>query len=151
MSIHSDRSERLAEMEDRLPGVDHASADLISAVAAAICRDAPGAPAPIRQLIAAGAWTDAVLALLAHRLPQWQLRRLDYDEGEWHCALSCQRELPEWLDQAIEVSHPDLVLALCEALLQAARQPRPKAATPAAAPPSVTTGQCDLICCDNFV
>lgn len=148
MLIHSDRSEQLAAMEDRLHGVDHASADLISAVSAAICRDAPDVPAQIPQLIAAGAWTDAALALLAYGLPQWQLRRLDYDEGEWHCALSCQRELPEWLDQTIETSHPDLVLALCEALTEAARQPLP---TTAAATPAAPTGQSDLICCDNFV
>lgn len=147
MWIHSDRSEQLAAMEDRLHGVDHASADLISAIAAAICHDAPGAPPQIRQLITAGAWTDAALALLAYGLPQWQLRRLDYDEGEWHCALSCQRELPEWLDQTIETSHPDLVLALCEALTEAARQPMPTTA----ATPGASTGQSDLISCDNFI
>jgi len=41
------------------------------------------------------------LALIDLELPPWQVRRIAYDEGEWHCALSRQRELPDWLDQSI--------------------------------------------------
>ena len=44
------------------------------------------------------AWTDAALALMELELPLWQVRRIAYDEGEWHCALSRERELPDWLD-----------------------------------------------------
>ena len=39
-----------------------------------------------------GAWTDAALALIDLELPQWQFRRIAYDEGEWSCALSRERE-----------------------------------------------------------
>src|ERR1700744_5113879 len=67
--------------------------------------------ARIDFLIRSGAWTDAVLALIELELPQWRLRRIAYDDGEWHCALSRQRELPDWLDQAVEYRHPDLSLA----------------------------------------
>ena len=55
-----------------------------------------------------GAWTDAALALIDLELPQWQVRRIAYDEGEWYCALSRERELPDWLDQSIEARHADL-------------------------------------------
>ena len=67
------------------------------------------------RLVAAGAWTDAALALIAIELPRWKLRRLAYDEGEWHCALSNQRDLPDWLDSAIETHHPDMATAILDA------------------------------------
>jgi hypothetical protein len=67
------------------------------------------------RLVAAGAWTDAALALIAIELPRWQLRRLAYDEGEWHCALSNQRDLPDWLDSAVETHHPDMAMAILDA------------------------------------
>ena len=67
------------------------------------------------RLVTAGAWTDAALALIAIELPRWQLRRLAYDEGEWHCALSNQRDLPDWLDSAVETHHPDLATAILDA------------------------------------
>ncbi len=48
----------------------------------------------------------------------WQVRRIAYDEGEWHCALSRERELPAWLDTAIEAHHADLALALLSAFVE---------------------------------
>lgn len=93
-----------------------------------------GKTARIERLIEAKAWTDAALALIDLELPQWQLRRIAYDEGEWHCALSRQRELPEWLDQSIESRHADLPLAILGALVEArhARAPSNLAGVPLA-------------------
>jgi hypothetical protein len=62
-------------------------------------------PRPGQAGIQAKAWTEAALALNELELPQWQLPRIAYDGGEWHCALSRQRELPDWLDQSSEASH----------------------------------------------
>src|ERR1700753_1451748 len=78
------------------------TAALVSAVADSTCRRYPSTgqstkTTRIERLIAAEAWTDAALALIDLELPQWQIRRLAYDEGEWHCALSRERELPDWL------------------------------------------------------
>jgi hypothetical protein len=73
--------------------------------------------ARIRQLIAARAWTDAALALVALTAPQWHLRRLAYDDGEWHCALSHQRDMPDWLDHAVEAHHQSMPLAILGALV----------------------------------
>jgi hypothetical protein len=75
----------------------------------------------IDKLVQASAWTDAALALIDLELPQWQLRRLIYDGGEWHCALSRQRELPDWLDGSIESKHMDLALAILSALVEVRR------------------------------
>ncbi len=86
----------------------------------------------LKRLIAARAWTDAALALLALQLPRWQLRRLAYDDGEWHCALSPAGAMPEWLDATTEAHHPNMALAIVNALLAAAAEPvssQPSSAT----------------------
>lgn len=67
------------------------------------------------RLVAAHAWTDAALALIAIELPDWQLRRLAFDEGEWHCALSTERNMPDWLDDAVETHHADMATAILNA------------------------------------
>jgi hypothetical protein len=72
----------------------------------------------IEQLIEMGAWTDAALALVELELPQWRIRRLVYDSGEWHCALSRERELPDWLDDSVEGRHADLALAILSAFVE---------------------------------
>ncbi len=72
----------------------------------------------IMRLVDAQAWTDAALALMELELPLWQVRRIAYDEGEWHCALSRERELPDWLDAAVEAHHIDLALALLSAFIE---------------------------------
>src|SRR5690242_15855070 len=77
--------------------------------------------ARIERLIASQAWTDAALALVERDLPQWQVRRLAYDGGEWFCLLSRQRELPDWLDQPVEAHHADLARAILTALAEARR------------------------------
>ncbi|OKO81394.1 hypothetical protein AC629_25345 [Bradyrhizobium sp. NAS80.1] len=69
-------------------------------------------------LIVAEAWIDAALALIELELPMWQVRRIAYDGGEWHCALSRERELPDWLDAAVESRHADLALALLSAFIE---------------------------------
>ena len=93
-----------AELSDRLRDSHAMTSELMSDVIRAACRRfAPTGPtartARIERLIQSGAWTDAALALVELELPQWQLRRVAYDQGEWYCALSRQRELPDWLDQ----------------------------------------------------
>ncbi|MCG2630520.1 hypothetical protein L6654_28205 [Bradyrhizobium sp. WYCCWR 13023] len=74
--------------------------------------------ARLMQLIDAEAWTDVALALMELELPLWRVRRIAYDEGEWHCALSRERELPDWLDAAVEGCHGDLAIALMSAFVE---------------------------------
>ena len=84
----------------------------------------------LKRLIAARAWNDTALALLASQLPDWQLRRLAYDDGEWHCALSRARAMPEWLDTTTEAHHPNMALAILGALVAAAAESAPSRLTP---------------------
>jgi hypothetical protein len=74
--------------------------------------------ARLMRLVDTEAWTDVALALLELELPLWQVRRIAYDGGEWHCALSRERELPDWLDAAVEGCHGDLALALLSAFVE---------------------------------
>lgn len=152
MLFRPDRPERLAWIADRVRSANHASVDLVSAIVSEIFHHATHGSAPvsvhIQKLIGAGAWTDAALALIATELPQWKLRRLVYDDGEWHCVLSPQREFPEWLDDGIEAHHENLSLALFKALVEAARQQPVEAPTPAV--PRIRIRQQDAVCCDNF-
>ncbi|MGB8606702.1 MAG: hypothetical protein WA615_16405 [Bradyrhizobium sp.] len=106
--------------------------------------------ARIERLIASQAWTDAALALIDLELPLWQIRRIAYDEGEWYCALSRERELPDWLDRSIEARHPDLALAILGAFADAQRISAPASRTSV---PSVSRDANPLyepVCCDNF-
>jgi hypothetical protein len=58
----------------------------------------------IHQLAEQGAWIDAVLGLLELELPHWRLRRLLYEDGEWHCFLTKRLEIPLELDDGVEAS-----------------------------------------------
>jgi hypothetical protein len=106
----------------------------MSAIVAGACRRFPSLSQTdktmrIERLMKSEGWTDAALALIDLELPQWQVRRLAYDEGEWHCALSRERELPEWLDQSIEAHHADLALAILSAFVDARRANLPSSQT----------------------
>jgi hypothetical protein len=122
-----------AELGDRLRNACGVTAEFLSDIIRATCRRFPSADrnfknARISRLIESQAWTDAALALIDLELPQWRVRRLAYDDGEWYCALSRQRELPDWLDEAVEARHADLALAILGAFVEvrkiSARQSR---------------------------
>ncbi|MGL3107430.1 hypothetical protein [Bradyrhizobium sp. BR 1432] len=104
----------------------------------------------IMRLIDVEAWADAALALVQLELPMWQVRRIAYDDGEWHCALSRERELPDWLDAAVEGRHADLALALLSAFLEVrtlvadVRRPSVPSVRPAPDP------LYEQLVCDNF-
>jgi len=104
----------------------------------------------IDRLIQSGAWTDAALALIELELPQWQVRRLAYDDGEWHCALSRQRELPDWLDQPIETHHADLALAILSAFVEAQRAKAPPSRTSVPMVPQDANPLYEPVYSDNF-
>jgi hypothetical protein len=134
------------EISDRLRDAHAVMADLIAEVVRQTRKSAR-----IERLIGSGAWTDAALVLIDLELPQWQVRRIAYDDGEWYCALSRQRELPEWLDQSIEARHADLPLAILGAFVEALRLATPRSLTSVAAVPRDANPLCVPVCCDNFV
>jgi hypothetical protein len=121
----------LGGLSEHLREASEVDANLITEVIGAACRRYPslgqsGKTARVEQLIRSAAWTDAALALIDLELPFWQVRRLAYDDGEWYCALSRERELPDWLDQSIEARHPDLALAILSAFVEAQRISEPE-------------------------
>jgi hypothetical protein len=105
--------------------------------------------ARIDRLIEAGAWTDAALAIIALELPDWQLRRLEYDGGQWFCALSRQPNLPAMFDDTADANHELMAVAILRAFFQARRMTEisPRAISPA---PQASTGPFSIFCCDNF-
>jgi hypothetical protein len=107
--------------------------------------------AKVNRLIESGAWTDATLALVELELPQWKLRRLVYEDGEWFCSLSKEPRLPLDLDELAEAGHENLPLAILIALLEARRAPAVSAARTTAVPQVRSAPRPGLaVCCDNF-
>jgi hypothetical protein len=142
-------------LSDRLRDADAVTAKLMPELIAATCRRYPsiGQPAKtarIERLLGSQAWTDVALALIDLELPQWQVRRIAYDEGEWHCALSRARELPEWLDQSIEARHADLPLAILSAYLDAQCISTSSRRTSVPLVPRHADAFYTPFCCDNF-
>jgi hypothetical protein len=142
-------------LADRLRDACGVTADFLSDVISATCRRFPSAEgdakaAGVERLIGSQAWTDAALSLIDLELPQWQVRRLAYDDGEWHCALSRQRELPDWLDQPIETRHADLALAILSAFVEAKRDRTPSYLSDGNGAPRRTETLHEPLCSENF-
>ena len=143
------------ELSDRLRDVHAVTAELIAEVIDETCRRFTSVgqiekTARIERLIGSGAWTDAALALIDLELPQWQVRRIAYDEGEWYCALSRERELPDWLDRSIEAHHANLPLAILSAFVDAQRISMPKSMASVPIVPRDANPLYEPVCCDNF-
>jgi hypothetical protein len=143
------------ELNDRLHNAEAVTSELLTDVIGQTCRRFPsmaqgGKTARIERLIGSGAWTDAVLALIDLELPLWQVRRIAYDEGEWHCALSRERELSEWLDHAVEAHHADLPLAILSAFVEAGRIAAPSIRSSVPTAPREANPFYEPMCCDNF-
>src|ERR1035437_10292534 len=143
------------ELNDRLRDAHAVTAELMSEVIGETCRRFPSMgqtekTARIERLIGSEAWTDAALALIDLELPQWQVRRIAYDEGEWYCALSRERELPDWLDRSTETRHADLSLAILSAFVDAQRVTAPSSRTRLPTVPRDANPLYEPVCCDNF-
>ncbi|WP_198026401.1 hypothetical protein [Bradyrhizobium sp. ARR65] len=150
----SEHSDPLA-ICDRLRNATIVTPGLMMEIVEAACRRLPAGrqttnPARIRGLIDAHAWTDAALALVDLELPSWRIRRIAYDAGDWYCALSRQRELPDWLDQSIESRHADLAIAILSALVEAQiTEKQPSGPGVPAALRNMSSDHISL-CCENF-
>jgi hypothetical protein len=143
------------ELNDRLHDAHAVTTDLMSKVIGERCRRFPSVEqtektARIERLMGSGAWTDAALALIDLELPLWQVRRIAYDEGEWYCALSRERELPDWLDRSIETRHTDLALAILSAFVDAQRINAPSSRTSVPIVPRDANPLYEPVNCDNF-
>lgn len=141
-----------AALDERVRCAEAVSQGLIADVLAAgqLPSWQPTRSKRLGQLVRAGAWTDVALELIELELPQWKLRRLAYEDGEWCCALSRQRELPDWLDQAVEGRHADLVLAILSALIEGLHLTDHAGATETPPAPAGGSTLFEAILSDNF-
>jgi hypothetical protein len=146
--------ECLVRLEEQLRPTQTVTPKLMSELIAQGCvrsaACAGAAKARIDRLIASGAWTDAALALSELALPQWKLRRLVYEDGEWHCSFSKQPTLPIELDDTAEASHESLPLAILIAFIEALRQGSASPVSPSRAVAQVRPALGHVVCCDNF-
>jgi hypothetical protein len=154
--LHIRKFNDLGELNARLQDAGAANAALVDEVIGAACRrylslGQTEKTARLAQLIQSGAWIDVALALIDLDLPMWQVRRLAYDDGEWYCALSRERELPDWLDQSIEAHHADLSLAILGAFVEARRVSAPESRTSVPGVGTTTGDFYETLPIDNFV
>jgi hypothetical protein len=145
----------LGGLSEHLSEASELDANLITDVIGAACRRYPSLGQSektlrVEQFIRSGAWTDAALALIDLELPFWQVRRLAYEDGEWYCALSRERELPDWLDEAIEARHADLALAILSAFVEAQRISEPQSRTSVPAVKATASDFYEPVSIDNF-
>lgn len=155
MMIDPNHEERLVTLDQQLRRARTITPKLLSdAIATACVRLASAHQANARscvdRLIDSGAWVDATLTLVALELPQWQIRRLVHEDGEWLCSLSKQPQLPFGFDDICESFHELLPLAVLGALVQARRTALAHSARPRAVP-AVRQAPGHAVCCDNFV
>src|SRR6476620_6040461 len=148
-------TQRPAELGDRIRDAYVVTVEFLSDIIHQTSRRFPSESrsskaARVERLIQSGAWTDAALALIDLELPQWQIRRIAYDQGEWFCALSRQRELPDWLDQSIEARHPDLALAMLSVFVEAQRITAPANRTSVPSAGRDANPLYHPVLCDNF-
>jgi hypothetical protein len=146
---------RLDRLTNQLRLAPALTAELISNVVAGACTRLPvlnktGKAARLGQLIEAGAWSDAALALIELELPAWKLRRLVYEDGEWFCSLSKQPNLPVALDDTADACHEVLPLAILSAFLEARRRTSAAREISSRTVPQVRPTSGYVICCDNF-
>lgn len=128
---------------------------LVREVAIACCKRPPipvgaGGMKQIEEFMKAGAWLDAALAIIEWELPQWTLRRLLYEDGEWHCSLSRQPDMPIEFDDTADGRHAVLQLAVLTALVEACRRPECKTRPVVLQSDGKTTQSVIVMCCDDF-
>jgi hypothetical protein len=149
--VHEDHLERLSE---RLRLAGAMTADLFADVTAICARLAllakAGKAGCLDRLIEADAWTDAALALIALEMPNWKLRRLEYEDGEWVCALSAQPNMPSAVDDTADARHEVLSLAILSAFLDARRKKGALRGNALLTAPRFRPVSEHAMCCDNF-
>jgi hypothetical protein len=108
----------------------------------------PHARENLKRLAAAGAWIDAALVLLTLEAPQWKLRCLAFDDGEWFCSLSRHPQLPIEHDDTIDSRHENAVVAILLALVETRKAGQLDARRASALRPQPLPT--NALNCDNF-
>jgi hypothetical protein len=155
MSLVPNREDRLNHLAEQLRLAPALTTGLIIKVIADACIRLPalymaGTAVRMDQLIKAGAWSDAALALIEFELPAWKFRRLVCQDGEWLCSLSKQPNTPLEIDETADAVHEVLPLAILSAFVEARLRTGASRRTSLPTVRSVRPAACDATCCDNF-
>jgi hypothetical protein len=154
MSLDTTHEHQLRDLREHLRHARTVTPGLITDLVARACLRFPAHPsatkARVTRLIESGASCDAALALLALELPQWKLRRVVYENGEWICSLSQQLGLPAEFDEMAEAHHENLPLAILSAFVEARRQSLARGESGRKSVPQVRSIRGYPVCCDNF-
>jgi len=146
--------QRLTVLQEQLHKAQAVTPDLIARVITQACVRLPAlhvtSKIRIRRLMESSAFADAALALIELELPQWRLRRLIHEDGEWHCSLSQRPELPISLDQTADASHEVLPLAILAAFVEARCNGFARNESCLPSVPQIQPAQEFALCCDNF-
>ena len=149
--VHEDPLERLSA---RLRLAPEITSDLFSDVTAICTRTAllakAGKTRRIDGLVRAKAWIDAALTLIEFEMPNWKLRRLEYQDGEWICSLSTEPNMPMEIDDTADARHKVSALAILSAFLQARRKGSETRETRSPTAPRLRPASEQAISCDNF-
>jgi hypothetical protein len=108
-----------------------------------------GKATALDRMIGAGAYTDAAITMIALEQPNWNVRRIVYEDDEWLCSLSKHPRLPVFLDDPVEGSHPVLALAILRAFIVTRRRD-PMVPQSIVSVPQVSPRADFAFCCDNF-
>jgi len=152
---HPNSADRLSLLADEIGSARAGTPALISHVIANACARLAALgrtekATRLNRMIEVGAWTEVALALIELELPQWTLRRLVHDGGEWLCSLSKQPILPVEIDDTADARHEDLPLALLSALVEAKRQAADAREPRSPVVPQIRPAMGPVVCCDNF-
>jgi hypothetical protein len=72
----------------------------------------------VRELVAAKAWLDLTVLLIAWRVPQWRIREMHFDQGKWHCILALRWTPAPHLGRPVIAQGHALELALLSGLAE---------------------------------
>jgi hypothetical protein len=154
MSFDPNHDQALRDLQEHLCHVRTITPQLLARVTDRAClrfhAHHPTTRARVARLIEAGGLADATLALLELELPQWKLRRLIFEDGEWYCALSRRLGLPVELDDMAEARHESLPLAILSAFVDARCRSLSAGEAPPMSVPQVRASQGRALGCDNF-
>ena len=149
--VHENHFERLSARLGLAPEI---TSDLFSDVMAICARLAVLTSAAktgrLSDFIEAEAWTDAALTLITLEAPNWKLRRLAYEDGEWVCSLSTEPNMPIEIDDTADARHEVLPLAILSAFLDARRKGSEVRETRSLTGPRLRPTSEHTMCCDNF-
>lgn len=154
MASVADYAGTVDQLDEELRHAGELQRPLFDKIIARACIRVPllnklGKAEQVDRLAAAGAWTDAALALIALELPGWKVRRLVYENGEWLCSVSRQPNVPISLDDTADAVHEALPLAIMLAFVEARRRTSVAFRFVPAIPQAGQTPGLAL-CCDNF-